>query len=248
MLADLKRAVVRDELRAYYQPVVDASRGLLGYEVLLRWQQAERGMVSPLDFIPLAEQSGLIYPIGDWVLQRACEQLQAWQGDPVRGQLTLAVNVSARQFKDPDFVASVVRVLAATGANPHRLRLELTESMLHSDLDETIARMTALRELGVRFSLDDFGTGYSSLSYLKRLPLDQLKIDRSFVKDLPDEAHDAAIARTILALADTMGMAVVAEGVETVAQFDFLRAAGCGGFQGYLFGRPGPEPAEPLAG
>ncbi|PZP31011.1 MAG: GGDEF domain-containing protein [Roseateles depolymerans] len=240
LLNDLKRAVARDELRLYYQPVVGAGGGLLGYEVLLRWQHPERGLVSPLEFIPLAEQSGLIFPIGQWVLQRACEQLHAWRDDPERAGLTLAVNVSARQFKDPAFVATVADALQTSGADPRCLRLELTESMLHSDLDETIARMEALQQLGVRFSLDDFGTGYSSLSYLKRLPLDQLKIDRSFVQDLPDDANDAAIARTILALASSMGLGVVAEGVETPEQYEFLMAEGCRGFQGYYFGRPAP--------
>ena len=249
LLNDLKRALGRDELRLYYQPVVGAAGGLLGYEVLLRWQHPERGLVSPLDFIPLAEQSGLIFPIGQWVLQRACEQLKAWSTDPERAALTLAVNVSARQFRDPALVATVADALQSSGADARLLRLELTESMLLSDLDETIARMAALRQLGVRFSLDDFGTGYSSLSYLKRLPLDQLKIDRSFVRDLPDDPNDAAIARTILALAEAMGLGVVAEGVETVAQFEFLKAEGCRGFQGFYFGRPAPlGPDQPAPG
>lgn len=245
LLSELRGAIEGEQLRVYYQLVVNGEQEVLGVEALVRWQHPERGMVSPADFIPLAEQAGLIEPIGHWVLETSCRQLVAWADHAVMAGWTIAVNVSARQFHHAGFVDEVRQVLAQTGANPHRLRLELTESMLHADLDETIARMAELQTLGVRFSLDDFGTGYSSLSYLKRLPLDQLKIDRSFVNDVLTDPNDAAIARTILSLADSLGLGVVAEGVETTEQLDFLVQHGCKAFQGYLFGRP--VPVEQLA-
>jgi diguanylate cyclase (GGDEF)-like protein/PAS domain S-box-containing protein len=240
LLADLRQAQARGELRLYFQPIVQADRQVSGFEALLRWVHPVRGLVSPADFIPLAEQSGLILPIGQWVLDQACAQLARWAQGPATSGWTLAVNVSARQFRDGGFVPSVQRALACSGADPHRLRLELTESMLHADLDATIARMAALRRLGVRFALDDFGTGYSSLSYLKRLPLDQLKIDKSFVAEITTDPDDAAIARTIVSLARSLRLRVVAEGVETEGQFDFLRRIGCHGYQGYLFAAPLP--------
>ncbi|MBA5639867.1 EAL domain-containing protein [Duganella sp. LX20W] len=242
LLADLRVAQQRDELRLFYQPVVGTARELRGYEALIRWQHPDKGMVSPVEFIPLAEQSGLILSIGHWVLRQACLQLADWRHDPARAGLTVAVNVSARQMRDAGFVEQVKAVLDETGANPGLLRLELTESMFHADLEETVGKMHALRTLGVRFSLDDFGTGYSSLSYLRRLPLYQLKIDRSFVTHVDTDSHDAAIARTILALAATLGLRVVAEGVETPAQFAFLAQLGCDAFQGYLFGKPALTP------
>ncbi|PZP99667.1 MAG: GGDEF domain-containing protein [Variovorax paradoxus] len=240
LLADLRQAQARGELRLYFQPIVQADRQVGGFEALLRWVHPVRGLVSPADFIPLAEQSGLILPIGQWVLDQACAQLARWAQGPATRGWTLAVNVSARQFRDGGFVPSVQRALACSGADPHRLRLELTESMLHADLDATIARMAALRRLGVRFALDDFGTGYSSLSYLKRLPLDQLKIDKSFVAEITTDPDDAAIARTIVSLARSLRLRVVAEGVETEGQFAFLRRIGCHGYQGYLFAAPQP--------
>lgn len=240
LMRDLRQAQHSGELRLYYQPVVDAEQRIVGVEALLRWLHPVRGMVSPADFIPIAEQTGLISPLGQWVLESACTQLRAWAEDDVRKEWTLAVNVSARQFHEPEFVAQVKRALSGSGANPHRLRLELTESMLHSDLTETGSKMTALRSLGVRFSLDDFGTGYSSLSYLSKLPLDQLKIDKSFVSDVLTNENDAAIARTILSLANILDLNVVAEGVETTEQFLFLKRHGCQAFQGYLFSRPVP--------
>ncbi len=237
---ELRYAIEKNELSLFYQPVVNAQSQAHGVEALLRWQHPERGMVSPAQFIPLAEQSGLIIAIGLWVLRTACTQLVAWEPHEQRRYWSVAVNVSARQFHDPSFVDKVQTVLAETGADARRLRLELTESMLHSDLEETIAKMTTLRAMGVRFSLDDFGTGYSSLAYLKRLPLDLLKIDQSFVRDVPDDLNDAAIVRTIIALAHNLELGVVAEGVETEAQTNFLRQAGCQSFQGYLFARPLP--------
>nr|WP_222124916.1 bifunctional diguanylate cyclase/phosphodiesterase [Variovorax boronicumulans] len=240
LLADLRQAQARGELLLYFQPIVQPERQVSGFEALLRWMHPVRGLVSPAEFIPLAEQSGLILPIGQWVLDQACAQLARWARGRATRDWTLAVNVSARQFRDDGFVASVQRALACSGADPHRLRLELTESMLHEDLDATIARVAALRRLGVRFALDDFGTGYSSLSYLKRLPLDQLKIDKSFVAEITRNRDDAAIARTIVSLARSLRLRVVAEGVETEGQFAFLRRIGCHGYQGYLFAAPRP--------
>ncbi|MDD2873265.1 MAG: EAL domain-containing protein, partial [Azoarcus sp.] len=184
--------------------------------------------------------TGLIVPLGAWVLEAACAQLRAWGESLDTAALTLSVNVSARQFRQVDFVDQVVAALARSGANARCLKLELTESLLLADVEETIRRMDALRAHGVGFSLDDFGTGYSSLSYLKRLPLDQLKIDRSFVRELLTDPNDAAIARAIITLAESLGLSVIAEGVETVEQRDALARQGCLCYQGYYFGRPGP--------
>jgi diguanylate cyclase (GGDEF)-like protein/PAS domain S-box-containing protein len=242
--ADLRRGLQDKELVLYYQPIVDAKGRLQGAEALVRWKHPRRGLVSPAEFIPLAEQTGLILPLGHWVLEAACAQLVAWSRSTLTRQFFLSVNVSVRQFRQPDFVERVLGVLNASGANPERLKLELTESLLLADVEDIIARMEYLRRFGVGFSLDDFGTGYSSLSYLKRLPLDQLKIDQSFVRDLQTDPNDAAIVRTILALADSLDLAVVAEGVETTGQLEFLQRHGCKSFQGYLFGRP--MPAEVL--
>ncbi len=191
----------------------------------------------------MAEESGLIKPLGLWVLQTACRQLVAWSAHAATRGLTLAVNVSPRQFRHSDFVASVMAALTQSGAGPALLKLELTENLLLEDVEATIARMQELRALGVGFSLDDFGTGYSSLAYLKRLPLDQLKIDRSFVRDVLTDANDASIARTVLALGHSLGLSVIAEGVETEGQRHFLAEQGCEGFQGYLFGKPVPAEA-----
>ena len=206
----------------------------------MRWQHPGRGLVMPAEFIPLAEETGLILPLGHWVLETACAQLAAWAGREEMAELTIAVNVSARQFHHRDFVDQVLAILEHSGADPQRLKLELTESLLVDDFEAVIGRMSALKERGVGFSLDDFGTGYSSLSYLKRLPLDQLKIDRGFVRDILVDGNDAAIARMVIALAGSMGLAIIAEGVETEAQRDFLAREGCHDYQGYLFSRPLP--------
>ncbi|WP_198972949.1 putative bifunctional diguanylate cyclase/phosphodiesterase [Xylophilus sp. ASV27] len=238
--ADLRHAIDRRELLLYYQPVVDHERRLSGVEALVRWHHPRRGMVTPGEFIPLAEQTGLILPLGYWVLATACEQLVRWQAQPETASLSIAVNVSARQFRQMDFVQRVLDALNRTGARGDRLKIELTETLLLNDVEDIIAKMTALQAHGVGFSLDDFGTGYSSLSYLKRLPLDTLKIDQSFVRDVLTDPNDAAIVRTILALAESLDLAVVAEGVETQGQLDFLMRNGCRAFQGYLFGRPAP--------
>jgi EAL domain-containing protein (putative c-di-GMP-specific phosphodiesterase class I) len=236
----LRAALQTEEFVLYYQPLVVGDGQLTGAEALVRWQHPERGIVSPAEFIGLAEETGLIVPLGLWVLEAACTQLTQWARRPERAHLTIAVNVSAHQFRQPDFVEQVAAVLLRTGANPRRLKVELTESLLINNIEQTIEKMFALKAKGVGFSLDDFGTGYSSLSYLKRLPLDQLKIDQSFVRDVLADPNDAAIAKTIVGLAQSLGLAVIAEGVETQAQKDFLASHGCHAYQGYFFSRPLP--------
>jgi diguanylate cyclase (GGDEF)-like protein/PAS domain S-box-containing protein len=236
----LRAALQAKEFVLHYQPlVVDAGR-LTGAEALVRWQHPQRGMVSPAEFIPIAEETGLIVPLGQWVLETACTQLALWALRPDFAHLTIAVNVSAHQFRQIDFVEQVLAALEMTGANAHRLKLELTESLLVSNVQDTIEKMFTLKAKGIEFSLDDFGTGYSSLTYLKRLPLAQLKIDQSFVRDVLVDANDATIAKTIVTLAQSLGLAVIAEGVETQAQKDFLASNGCHAYQGYFFSKPLP--------
>jgi diguanylate cyclase len=235
---DLRRALTRQEFVLAYQAQVTSRGEVVGAEVLLRWDHPKLGRVAPGEFIDLAEQTGLILPLGSWVLRTACSQLVRWADQPAMATLTLAVNVSARQFRQHDFVEQVQAVLQETGAQPHLLKLELTESMLAEDLDDIVAKMHALRALGVGCALDDFGTGYSSLAYLKRMPLDQLKIDQAFVRDVLNDAHDATIAKTIIQLGQSLGFMVVAEGVETEGQRDFLLDNGCTVFQGYLYSKP----------
>ena len=238
---DLRQALPLQQLKLYYQIQVDGQR-VVGAEALLRWQHPEHGLVSPREFIPIAEESGLIVPIGAWVLHMACAQLKAWQADPLTRHLQIAVNVSARQFRQPKFVGQVLEVLKDTGVDPLEcgLELELTESLVLHDIDDSIGKMQALRSVGIRFSLDDFGTGQSSLAYIKHLPLDQIKIDQSFVRDIATDPNDAAIVRTIIGMADNLGLKVIAEGVETEQQRDFLERNGCHAHQGYLFGKPVP--------
>ena len=211
-----------------------------GFEALIRWRREGGETVSPSKFIPIAEETSLILDIGRWVLDQACAQLAHWAGRAGRQHLTIAVNVSARQFRDPQFVDQVMEAMARSGIAPHKLKLELTESLLADGIEVTIAKMGNLQALGVELSLDDFGMGYSSLSYLKRLPLNQLKIDREFVKDLLTDANDAAIARTIISLAQSLRLDVIAEGVENEAQREFLVQHGCEAFQGHLFSEPVP--------
>jgi diguanylate cyclase (GGDEF)-like protein/PAS domain S-box-containing protein len=236
--ADFRRGLRQGEFLLYYQPQVDSEGRIAGTEALVRWHTASRGSVSPAQFIPLAEDTGLILHLGRWVLEGACRQLAEWSKNPKTAGLTVAVNVSARQFHHPEFVTQVMEALEQAGADPHRLKLELTESLLVNDMEDAIAKMGALKEIGLGFSLDDFGTGYSSLAYLKRLPLDQLKIDQSFVRDVLTDPNDAAIARTIVALGQTLGLSVIAEGVEMEAQRNFLAEHGCHAYQGYLFSQP----------
>jgi diguanylate cyclase (GGDEF)-like protein/PAS domain S-box-containing protein len=224
----------------YFQAQIDASGDVSGAELLLHWHDPARGVIAPAEFIPLAEQIGLIVPVGSWVLEAACQQLACWAGQSTTARLTLAVNVSAAQLRAPEFVALVEQTLARTGANPRLLKLELTESMLLNDVAAVTEKMVALKAAGVGFALDDFGTGFSSLAYLQRLPLDQIKIDRSFVRDITGSASDRAIVRAIVHLAHSLGFEVLAEGVETAAQLEVLGELGCHAHQGYLVGKPVP--------
>ena len=241
--ADLRQGLQEQQFVLYYQPQVDETGRLMGVEALVRWQHPRRGMVPPARFIPLAEETRLILPLGQWVLEAGCRQLQLWASQPHAAHLTLAVNVSALQFHHKDFVHDVLATLERSGAPANRLKLELTESLLVKDVEDLIIKMQSLKACGVGFSLDDFGTGYSSLSYLKRLPLDQLKIDQSFLHEALSNPKGAAIVRATVTLGQSLGMMVIAEGVETRAQRDFLESEGCHNFQGYYFGRPAPVQA-----
>jgi len=239
MEQDLRLGLQAGQFVLYYQPQVDRKR-LVGAEALIRWNHPSRKMIPPGEFIPLAEETGLILPLGKWVLEAACEQIAAWANHRQSAQLSIAVNISARQFHQPDFVQQVLAALGRAGANPANLRLELTESILIENVQDVIDKMKQLKSHGLRFSLDDFGTGYSSLAYLNKLPLDQVKIDRSFVRDILTEESSAAIAQTIISLSRAMGLPVIAEGVETEEQRECLDRMGCHAFQGFLFGRPLP--------
>jgi diguanylate cyclase (GGDEF)-like protein/PAS domain S-box-containing protein len=241
--ADLRHGLNSGQFILHYQPLAEVDGRMIGVEALVRWNHPTRGVVPPNDFIGQAEESGLILQLGQWVMFTACELLARWALDPATEHMTIAVNVSAHQLHRPDFVAQVLDVLDATGASPHRLKLELTESLLVNDVEGTIVKMEQLKDAGVRFSLDDFGTGYSSLSYLHRLPLSQLKIDKSFVRDALGGQQGAAIAHTILALGKTLRLTVLAEGIETLEQLAFFTDAGCGEYQGYLYSRPLPGDA-----
>jgi diguanylate cyclase (GGDEF)-like protein/PAS domain S-box-containing protein len=238
--AGLRKAIEGNQLLLHYQAQTADGNHVAGVEALVRWQHPQRGLVPPAEFIPLAEETGLILPLGNWVLETVCRQLALWAAWPEMAHLTVAVNVSAQQFREADFVAKLLAVIDQTGANPNRLKLELTESLLVDNVQDIIRKMHALKARGVFFALDDFGTGYSSLSYLKLLPLDQLKIDQSFVRDILIDPNDAAIATTIVALSRNLGLSVIAEGVESEVQRDFLRALGCHAYQGYHFCRPLP--------
>jgi EAL domain-containing protein (putative c-di-GMP-specific phosphodiesterase class I) len=233
--ADMRRALRNREFSLYYQPQIRGDGEITGAEALLRWHHPQRGMVPPNEFIPLAEEDGLIPDIGHWVLHTACLQLARWATSHATEKLEIAVNVSVRQLIDTNFVNSVGAALRESGANPCRLKLEITESSVMENVEEVIAKMAALKTRGVGFSLDDFGTGYSSLSHLKRLPLSQIKIDRSFVKDVLTDARDASIVRTIITLGRNLNLPVIAEGVETEEQRRFLEEEGCDAYQGYLF-------------
>jgi diguanylate cyclase (GGDEF)-like protein/PAS domain S-box-containing protein len=237
---DIGRALAQNQFQLHYQVQVDSTGRTVGAEALLRWPHPERGMVPPADFIPLAEETGQILAIGHWVLEMACRQLFRWSGHAGFAQLTLSVNVSSKQFEKPGFADEVLSLVDAIGANPAKLKLELTESLLLHNPELIIETMSSLKRRGIQFSIDDFGTGYSSLSYLKRLPLSQLKIDKSFVRDVITDPQDAAIARTVVALAASLDLDVIAEGVETQAQMEFLFLSGCRVYQGYYFGRPVP--------
>lgn len=237
---DLRHALEQQQMHLYYQMQVDSTRRIIGAEALLRWDHPERGMILPGDFIHIAEESGLILPIGYWVLKSACEQIKIWSESLDTRDLWLAVNVSARQFHQAEFVEQVQRALNESGADATRLKLELTESLVLDDVSDTVTKMHALKELGISFAMDDFGTGYSSLTYLKQLPLDQLKIDQSFIRDLSTDPSDVAIVQAIITMGRTFELNVISEGVETEEQFEFLDNHGSHAFQGFLFGRPVP--------
>jgi diguanylate cyclase len=240
---ELRDALLGQQLLLHYQPQVDAEGQVRGAEALVRWSHPVRGMVPPGDFIPLAERTGLMQPLGEWVLREGCMQLARWAKNPRTAALDLAINVSAAQFDDDGFVQRVCSTIEATGANPRRVKLELTESLLAGNLDDIVAKMKALKQIGVRFSLDDFGTGFSSLSYLQRLPLHQLKIDQSFVRDMLSADNGAAIAQTVVELGRKLGLEVIAEGVETEAHRRALAEMDCVFYQGYLFSKPVPVEA-----
>jgi diguanylate cyclase (GGDEF)-like protein/PAS domain S-box-containing protein len=236
--ADLREAIREEQLFLEFQPQISAPNTVTGAEVLVRWQHPRRGLVMPGEFIPLAEETGIIRTLGDWVLRAACAQLAKWASQPEMASLSLSVNVSASQFRHAGFVQRVLAALERTKANPNRLMLELTEATMVKDVEDVVKKMQVLKAKGVSFSLDDFGTGYSSMAYLKRMPLKELKIDGSFVRDVLEDSNDAAIARTIVNLAKSLGIGVIAEGVETAGQKDFLNESGCNAYQGYFFSRP----------
>jgi len=238
--AQLRRAIAEQQFILYYQIQVDEKRSIFGVEALLRWKHPLGAIVSPAEFIQAAEENGLIIPIGRWVIHEACDQLKRWESAPGMQNIQLAVNVSARQFKQVDFVEDIRACLESSKINPGLLKLELTESLVMEDIENTVEKMQAIRKLGVRFSMDDFGTGYSSLAYLKTLPLTQIKIDQSFVSDIATDANDATIVQTIIVMSRTLGLSVIAEGVETEEQFALLKHYGCTQFQGFLFSRPVP--------
>ncbi len=237
---ELHKALELNQFQLHYQPQVNEGGNLLGAEALIRWIHPKRGMVSPFDFIPLAEETGLILPIGQWVLESACAQLKLWERSELTRRLTISINVSAKQLSQPDFVKQIQKALKDYDVPPNRLKLELTEGLLLENINETIVTMIALETIGVMFSIDDFGTGYSSLQYLKMLPLNQLKIDQSFVRDIVHDASDKSIVRTIIAMAKSLSFEVIAEGVETEDQRALLFNKGCKQYQGYLFGKPVP--------
>ncbi len=238
--SELRMAIERSELQMYFQIQADLDSKPIGAEALIRWVHPKIGMVFPGQFIPMAEETGLILPIGQWVLESVCKQIKLWESNPIACELQIAVNVSAKQFHQDDFVTKVSETIKQTGINPSKLKLELTESMVLDDVGETVSKMKALKKLGVRFSMDDFGTGYSSLSYLTQLPLDQLKVDQSFVRNIGIKPTDAVIVQTIIGMATNLNIESIAEGVETQAQRDFLARAGCNLYQGYLYGKPVP--------
>lgn len=237
---NLRKALVNQQFKLFYQIQVNIHSQPIGAEALIRWVHPEQGIVSPATFIPLAEETGMIVPIGHWVIEAACAQIQAWQQHSATRHLILAVNISAKQFRQEGFIDEVKKLMASYAINPKLLKLELTESLMLEDIDKTVVTMNALKAIGVQFSLDDFGTGYSSLQYLKRLPLDQLKIDQSFVNDIASDENDRAIVRTVIAMAQSLNVEVIAEGVETAEQQAFLLDNGCRQYQGYLFGKPMP--------
>jgi len=256
---EMRKAVANGDFQLHYQPQINETGKVVGAEALIRWRHAKMGNVPPIDFIPLAEETGLIVPIGNWVLRAACAQLAQWDAQPETQHLTMSVNVSASQFRQPDFVQSVSEIVRLSGITPSKLKLELTESVFVDNVDATVAKMNALRAIGITWSLDDFGTGYSSLSVLNSFPLGQIKIDKSFVRGMLTNAPNMVVTETIIELAGKLKLQVIAEGVETVEQLNRLREAGCRNYQGNLFSPPldidafgkflsrGPSSIEPVA-
>lgn len=235
---EMRKAIANGDFQLHYQPQIDEAGKVVGTEALIRWHHAKMGNISPVKFIPLAEETGLIVPIGNWVLRAACAQLAQWAAEPETQHLTMAVNVSASQFRQPDFVQNVSEIVRLSGITPSKLKLELTESMFVDNVDATVAKMNALHAIGIIWSLDDFGTGYSSLSVLNSFPLGQIKIDKSFVHDMFSNASNMVVTEAIIELARKLNLQVIAEGVETVEQFNHLRKVGCLTYQGYLFSPP----------
>jgi EAL domain-containing protein (putative c-di-GMP-specific phosphodiesterase class I) len=235
---ELQKALWKQQFHLVYQPQVDAAGRALGAEVLLRWAHPKRGEVAPSEFIPVAERAGLMPQLGSWVILEACRTLASWRDDPVRRNLTLSVNVAADQFIQPDFCQALQQAVDRSEISPARLKLELTESVFVNDIEGIVAKLGLLRRMGFAISLDDFGTGYSSLSYLRQLPLNQIKVDRSFVRNVAESRRAAALARTIVQIGHDLGLDVLAEGIETEEQLGIMRAYGCTGFQGFHFGRP----------
>jgi EAL domain-containing protein (putative c-di-GMP-specific phosphodiesterase class I) len=238
MESELRSALKNDEFQLFYQLQINDQSIPIGAEVLLRWDNKKLGRVSPGEFIPLAEESGLIVSIGEWVLKTACARLKLWESNPLTRNLELAVNVSVRQFMELEFVEKTKNIIKQSDINPARLKIEITESMISENIETIIEIIKKLKSLGIKFSMDDFGTGYSSLSNLKRIPLDQIKIDQSFVCDLSTSSQDRSIVRTIIAMAQSLNFEIIAEGVETEEQRNLLIHKGCHNFQGYLFGKP----------
>jgi EAL domain-containing protein (putative c-di-GMP-specific phosphodiesterase class I) len=236
---ELRFALQNDQIILFYQPQYDSARRLLGFEALVRWQHPEKGMISPADFLPIAEETGIIIELGERLIYLACRQLAAWHSQGLEVP-HLAINISPVQFNHFNFVDSVISALESTGVNPTGVMLEITESLIIKDINDVIKKMQLLKQRGIRFSIDDFGTGYSSLAYLQRMPIDQLKIDRSFVQHITHNENDAAIVNAIIAMADSLKLVIIAEGVETPDQVDYLVSCGCNAFQGYWFSRPLP--------
>ena len=237
---ELNMALLRQQFRLYYQAQVDNSRRIISAEVLLRWIHPERGLIPPDQFIPLAEETGVILALGNWALEAACTQMKAWENEASTRDLRLSINVSARQFHQPDCVSQVRKILDSSGVNPEKIMLELTESMAIDDIESAASKIRELKKIGVSFSMDDFGTGHSSLAYLKHLPINELKIDKHFVQNATTDYVDATLVRTIIAIANCMELDVVSEGVETEEQMELLKTSGCNTFQGYLFSKPVP--------
>jgi EAL domain-containing protein (putative c-di-GMP-specific phosphodiesterase class I) len=236
--SDLRIAIKENQFKLYYQIQVDHAGNVHGAEALIRWQHPQKGLVPPLQFIPLSEETGLIIPIGQWVIDTACAQIKAWENDPITCDLQIAVNVSACQFHDPSFVSQVSEILGRHKIKPGRLKFELTESLVLDNVEEAVIKMQTLRNFGVYFSIDDFGTGFSSLSYLTKLPLDQLKIDQTFIRNMCMNDRDAVVVQTIIGMANNLGIEVIAEGVELESQRAFLEKHNCNLCQGYLFSQP----------